>query len=290
MAKSTAGKWVSRVGASGGGKAYKKTRPGNYYGALAVIVILGLSSTVYARYEYQHPAAASTRNGVAPQIGTTWYAALSIQACGKYLPFLSPDKSNKTAGLTILPTNVIRVSPTSAADAGTHATLSQFAAEFPGLIASTSQLSVPTPTGVANPATSYTNGRACPSGKGAKYPGQAGKVIYSYSKYGQMKPKTTNDPSTIKFSQFLHVTMAFEPSGVLPLAPTQVTIDAMTKYAQTTTSTTTASIPVLTTTTVKNATTTTSKSTTTTVKNATTTTSKSTTTTAKGSTTTTPKG
>src|ERR1035438_6646526 len=55
VAKSATGRWVSRVGASGGGKAYKKTRPGNFYGALAVIVVLGLVATVFARYEYQHP-------------------------------------------------------------------------------------------------------------------------------------------------------------------------------------------------------------------------------------------
>ena len=274
MAKSTTGKWVSRVGASGGGKAYKKTRPGNFYGALAVIVILGLSSTLYARYEYQHPASAATQGGPQPRIGTTWYAALSIQACGKYLAFLNTDTTNKTAGLVVLPSDVIRVSPISAADAGTQATLSQFAAEYPGLIASTSQLAVPTSTGVANPATSFTNGQACPSGKGAKYPGQTGKVIYAYWKYGQTKPSTTNDPSKIKFSQYLRVSMAFEPTGVVPGLPKQASFNEMTKDAQTTTSTTTATTPLVTTTTVARATTTTSKSTTTTAKSTTTTTPK----------------
>ena len=74
VAKSASGKWVSKVGATGGGKAYKKSRPGNYYGVLAIIVILGLLATVVARYDYQHPAKAAT--GVAPRVGTTWYAAL----------------------------------------------------------------------------------------------------------------------------------------------------------------------------------------------------------------------
>jgi hypothetical protein len=78
VAKSATGRWVSRVGASGGGKAYKKTRPGNFYGALVVIVVLGLVATVFARYEYEHPP--KNPAGVAPKIGTTWFAALSIQA------------------------------------------------------------------------------------------------------------------------------------------------------------------------------------------------------------------
>ena len=99
VAKSATGRWVSRVGASGGGKAYKKTRPGNFYGALAVIVILGLVATVFARYEYQHPAKRAA--GVPPKIGTTWYAALSIQDCGKYLPYLPADTSLKGQGMYV---------------------------------------------------------------------------------------------------------------------------------------------------------------------------------------------
>ena len=59
MAKSATGKLVSQIGASGGGKAYKKSRPGNYYAALVVIVVLGLAATVFARYDYQHPAGAA---------------------------------------------------------------------------------------------------------------------------------------------------------------------------------------------------------------------------------------
>src|SRR5665213_3541866 len=60
VANSATGKWVSRVGASGGGKAYKKSRPSNYYGILVVIVVLGLATTILARYDYQHPASAAS--------------------------------------------------------------------------------------------------------------------------------------------------------------------------------------------------------------------------------------
>jgi len=59
VAKSATGKWVSRVGSSGGGKAYKKTRPSNFYGILIVIVVLGLVATALARYDYQHPSKAA---------------------------------------------------------------------------------------------------------------------------------------------------------------------------------------------------------------------------------------
>ncbi|HEY5263315.1 MAG TPA: hypothetical protein VIJ08_03495 [Acidimicrobiales bacterium] len=262
MAKSATGRWVSRVGASGGGKAYKKTRPGNFYGALVVIVVLGLVATVYARFEYEHPAKNPT--GVAPKIGTTWYAALSIQACGKYLPYLSTDSIASHLGMYVLPANVIKIDPVSAADAGNNATLSQFADEYPGLLISSSQMNVPKNDGVANPATDFTNGQTCPSGKGDHYGGQTGKVTYAYWKSFGSKPIITTNPATIKFAPDIRIAMAFDPTGVKPMVPRTETDNAMVADATTVTSTTTVTTPPVTTTTVKGTTTTTTKSTTTT--------------------------
>jgi hypothetical protein len=261
VAKSATGRWVSRVGASGGGKAYKKTRPANFYGAIALIVIFGLLAVVLARYEYQHPSKHAA--GVSPRIGQTWYAGLSIQACGARLGYLTTDATNKTEGLTVLAGDVIRISPTSAADSGNNATLSQFAAEFPGLIASTTQLSVPKPTDVANPKTTYTNGQACPTG--SKYAGQVGKVTYAYWTGFGVKPKVTTNPTTIKFTNQMRVTMAFEPVNVTPLPPTPKTAQLMLAYNTAPATTTTIVTPVATTTTtLKPGTTTTSTPTTTT--------------------------
>lgn len=255
VAKSTTGKWVSRVGASGGGKAYKKSRPSNYYGALAVIVILGIAATVLARYDYVHP---HHTKGTPPAIGTTWYAALRIEACGEPLGNLTPDPTY-VGGFSVQDHNVIRISPTSAADSGANATVSQFADEFPGLIISTGELAVPTATGQPNAKTTYHNGNTCATG--TKYAGQAGQVSYAYwTSFGQTKPKVTTNPATIKFSQYLRITMAFEPKGVTPLPPSKVTVDAMVS-AGTTATTTTA--PAGVTTTTPTATTTAPKTTTT---------------------------
>lgn len=275
MANSAAGKWVSRVGASGGGKAYKKSRPSNYYGALVLIVVLGLIATVYSRFEYQHPAAAS--GGTPPAVGTTWYAGLSIEACGKTLPFLSTDPTYK-GGFTVQPANVIKISPVSAADSGNNATVSQFAAEYPGLIASSTELAVPTATGTANSATTFKNGQSCPST--SKYSGQTGKISYAYwTAFGQKKPVITTDPSSIKFVQYLRVTMAFDPTGVTPAPPQQTTVNAMVAASQTTTT-----VAPVTTPTIAPASTTTLRRTTTTVSGGTTTvpSSKATTTLPKG--------
>ena len=263
MAKSATGRWVSRVGASGGGKAYKKTRPGNFYGALAVIVVLGLVATVFARYEYQHPGKKPA--GIAPKIGQTWYAALSIQACGKYLPFLGTDTTLKGQGMYALQGDVLKITPVSAADSGVNATLSQFGNEYPGLVISTTTMKVPKNVlGTANPATSYTNGQACPSGKGALYPGQTGKVTYAYWKtFGQKKPTITTNPADIKFAPDIRISMGFEPAGVIPKPPLTATSNQMFADGTTVTSTTVATTPV-TTTTVTSGSTTTSPSTTTT--------------------------
>ncbi len=222
MAKSNTGRWVSRVGSSGGGKAYRKTRPANYYGALVVIVVLGIAATLLARYDYLHP---HHTVGTPPAIGTTWYASLRIEACGAALPYLNPDPSY-VGGFRVGTDNVIQLSPVSAADSGNHATVSQFANEFPGLIVSSGEIAVPTATGTSNPKTTFHNGDTCPTG--SKYAGQTGQVKYAYwTSFGQSKPKTTNNPAAIKFSKYLRITMAFEPAGVTPAPPSKVTTDLM---------------------------------------------------------------
>jgi hypothetical protein len=277
VAKSATGRWVSRVGASGGGKAYKKTRPGNFYGALVVIVVLGLVATVFARYEYEHPAKKPA--GIAPKIGTTWYAALSIQACGKSLPYLFTDTSLKAQGMYALTADVLKIAPVSAADSGNNATLSQFADEYPGLLISSTQMNIPkNDLGTSNPATNFTNGQACPSGKGTLYPGQPGKVEYAYWKSFGVKPTITTNPASIKFTPEIRITMAFDPVGVKPKPPSTQTDNLMVADSTTVTPTTTVTTPPATTTTVK------SGATTTTVKSATTTT------TTPSTTTTAPKG
>jgi hypothetical protein len=269
VAKSTTGKWVSRVGSSGGGKAYQRRRPSNYYGILLVIVALGIVSTVLARYDYQNPGHKPL--GPQPRVGTTWYAALNIEACGQSLPYLTPDPNK--GGLTIQAKNVVKVAPQSASDSGTAATLAQFALEYPGFIASTSQLAVPTATGTSNPSTTYHNGDTCPSG--SPDAGKTGQVVYAYwTTFGQSKPFTTTDPSTIHFKNFMRVTMAFLPKGETPAAPSQETVNAMVAAGAIPTTTTTtnltpSTLPV--TSTTATGSTTTSPSTTTSVPSTTTT-------------------
>ncbi|MDH2904545.1 MAG: hypothetical protein PXZ08_11450 [Actinomycetota bacterium] len=260
MAKSAAGKWVSKVGASGGSKAYKKTRPTNYYAVLVLVVVLGLASTVFARYDYQHPASAAS--GTPPTIGTTWFAALNVDVCGESLPYLKADPSS-IYGLKVQANNVIQISPVSAADSGNHATLGQFAVEFPGLVASSTELGIPSAAGVANAATTYRNGQLCPTT--SKYPKKAGQVVYAYwTSFSQTKPTLTTNPSSIKFAQDMRVTMAFVPKGVTPTPPSAATVNAMVSYQASSATTTTTTAGVATTTAPTTTTTTATKAATTT--------------------------
>ena len=258
MAKSTSGKWVSRVGAAGGGKTYTKTRPGNFYGALLAIAVLGLALVVYSRYEYQNPVRPPA--AAAPAIGSTLYAGLTIQACGQYLPYLNTDPTYK-GGFIVQSSDVIKLSPAAAADAGHNATLARFVVEYPGLVATSTVLGVPTATGIANPKTTYKNGQVC--AKTSKYPGKKGTVVYAYWKsFAQKKPALTTNPASIHFTRELRVAMAFEPAGVTPRVPTSTTTDQMVLATTTPTTTTTtpvATIPPSTTTTKPGAATTTTK-------------------------------
>jgi hypothetical protein len=245
VAKSNSGKWVSRVGAAGGGKTYQKSRPANYYGALVVIVVLGLALTAFSRYEYQHPHKAKSAPTVAPAVGSVQYAAIAVDNCGTLLPYLQSDTTYKGGGFLVGADNVIRLSPITSADAGNNANLATFAKEYAGLTLTSSEIAVPKTDGVANPATTFKNGEACATG--TKYAGQKGKVVYAYwTTVGQKTPNLTSDPKKVHFSKSLRVTLAFVPAGVTPLAPTSKSETEM--FLDATTPTTTTTAPATTTT------------------------------------------
>lgn len=277
MAKSAAGKWVSKVGASGGGKAYKKTRPGNYYGVLAIIVILGLSATLYSRYEYQNPTTTTTSAAGAPAVGTTIYDTFSVQACGQTQANLLPDPTSKAGGIKVLANNVLKVTPLSAADSGASANLKTFAIEYPGLILTNSEISIPGPGGVVQGSKQFVTGHTtCPTG--SKYAGQQASVKYYVWAFGSNTPTTYTEPSQVHFAEYDSIVAAFEPAGVTPTKPSTA---AMIQAAAATATTTTA--PVTSTSIVSSTVITpTTKPVTTTTKAVTTTTKPVTTTTAAG--------
>ena len=64
MARSSSGKSVARVAATGGGATYRGQMPVNWYAALVVIVLVGLASVAIAKYHYNQ-----TPTVVEPAVG-----------------------------------------------------------------------------------------------------------------------------------------------------------------------------------------------------------------------------
>ncbi|EQD36939.1 hypothetical protein B2A_11960, partial [mine drainage metagenome] len=71
---------VARAAATGSSKAYRSSSPVNWYASLALIVILGVLSIVYSRYELTHATKATTVSKK-PE-----YAAFVFDICGKQQP------------------------------------------------------------------------------------------------------------------------------------------------------------------------------------------------------------
>src|ERR1700728_3289592 len=152
MPRNSTGNRVSRAAATGGGRTYRGQMPVNWYAGLVGIVILGLVSIIFARYEYQHHKTTPT---VQPAVGTTLYAAYEINICGKAQAPLAASSGGE--GITAIEGGVLQVSPQISADAGNHATLGLFFRSYKGLSLSETELTVLKHK-------PYKNGEECPAG------------------------------------------------------------------------------------------------------------------------------
>ena len=200
----------------------------NYYGAISVIVVLGLLSVVYSRYEYQNPASEA-----APAVGTTWFAAFNGEACGNPMPTLVPDTTTATNGLLVTQKNVLVISPRVAEEAGRNATLSTFMAQHPNLSYANNTVKFPVPTEWIPSPAEYKDGSKCP--KGSKYAGQVGHFGIAYwSQFGQKDPVITTDPASVKFTDLMRITVFFAPDGVKPSEPSTETLAYMVQLQQAT--------------------------------------------------------
>jgi hypothetical protein len=257
VAKSSLGKVVSRVGASGGGKTYAKARPANYYGVLVIIVVLGLSAVVYSRYERQHPHVKSTAFPAKNSVG---YFALSVESCGARHVDLTAYRSSDLL-FQVLTSNVVRVTPTTAATANTNTNLGRFVTGYTGMKFSANSLFVPDFPGKPLGQT-FVAGHVC--AKGTKYAGQKAYPVLAYWRsVGQKAPGLTTNAASVGIKNLMFVTFAFEPKGVTPHLPSQKTITAM--YSDSLSTVTTTTLPITipttspTTTTTRAVTTTTAK-------------------------------
>lgn len=239
MAQSQTGKWVSRVGSTGGGKNYRSRRPVNFYGVLGVIVILGLVSVLLARQDYRN-AGSSAASKVPPLIGTTQFSALGFEVCGTQWPSLTPGAQLATSQLALQADGVVKSAPLQAAYAGTNANIAKLAPGVPGLSVTTAQLKLP--AAGDKKAVTLNNGDACPAGTAQA--GKKGSIVFSsWKNYQTSDATTTIDPTAIRFTANSLVTVAFVPDGTKLQKPDQAIIDKMLVASQSGSTTPTTASP-----------------------------------------------
>ncbi len=243
MPPTSTGRRVSRAAATGGGRTYRGQVPVNWYVALVVIVVLGVVSIVFSRYEYRNPHHTAV---VQPAVGTTLFAGYSIDLCGTVIPPLAPSPNAASAGVSTPGAGVLNVSPHTSAQAGNNATLGLFFSEYPGAELSASKITVPGHG-------TFTNGQRC----GAHTPqaGKQGSVLaesWPNAVATQGTPVAGN-PADFKIEARTLVTVGFVAEGTSLRRPPQATInqmlDANGSVVNGTTTTTTTTVPSATTTT-----------------------------------------
>ena len=239
MAQSQSGKWVSRVASTGGGRTYRSQRPRGFYAAIIIIVVLGTLSVAFARHEHRSSAAATTTTAVSPAVGTTSYAALAFDVCGRLQQSLQPSPSSPVVPISALSGGVVRMAPKTAATAGTNATVRLFANDYPGLVITSSVLTIPSsPTSPAIK-TTYRSGQTCPSG--TPDAGKAGVITISYWRnFAVRAPTVSSNSSAIHFSSSSLVTVGFLPAGTRASKPSSSTVNQMLSQSQQSTTTTSA--------------------------------------------------
>ena len=216
------------MASTGGGRTYKKQRPTNFYAAVAVIVVLGMLSIVFARHQYQSGSVTTTTAVAAPTVNSVTFAGLSIEACGTVQPTLAVQ-SSQTGSLIVQDKGVVKVAPTTASQAGSHSSVALLASSYKGLTVTSSSLAVPANGSTAG--LSYANGATCPVG--TPDAGKKGVVtIARWANFAAKKPVVSTNPASVKLSGNALVTISFAPKGAAATKPSSTTVQAMIAAAQ----------------------------------------------------------
>jgi hypothetical protein len=201
----------------------------NFYGVIAIIVVLGLASVVWARYEYRNSSTAAASTSLPPLVNTTVFSGLGLDVCGTLQPSL-PATTKTTGPLLIGAKGVVKVAPTTKAEAGIHANVQNMAAAYPGMEATSTTFKLPATSTTS--VVDLKNGDACPAG--TPDAGKKGVVVVGYwSNFATKSPTLSTNPAAVRLTANSLVTLAFLPSGSTPLKPSTATSNAMLKAAQT---------------------------------------------------------
>ncbi len=207
---------MARAAATGGGRTYRGQRPVGWYAIMAVIVVLGVASIAYSKYELV------TAKDVPPTLQDHWYAAYAFDICGTIQPSL-PQNPNINAtkyppGIKTHGNGVIDIHPISSVDTGHNATFGRFVLDYPGLVVTGNEIHIPGKR-------VWRNGDMCGKGRNAK----PGEVIYEtwpnyLSKQGTF---VVGNPDSIRLENGQLITVAFVPAGTKIPKPPKANIQAM---------------------------------------------------------------
>ncbi len=199
MGRASSSKKVARAASTGGGRTARGARPLAWYGAIALVVILGISGIVFSRAERRQELA-SGRDASAPVANRDhWHAAYGVYLCDSFSAPLAEERDPK--GIHSHGDGIIHIHPFVRSAAGRNATLGVFA-EAVGLGLSDDELKVP-------------GGKTYESGK-TKCGDEPGVVQVKVN-----DKVITEEVAKIKLADSDLVTIAFAPKGAeLPTPPT----------------------------------------------------------------------
>lgn len=207
MSRGSFGRTVARAAASGGSKSYRARPPLLWYVAMVVMVVAGVGLVVYSRYQKQHPAAAASAS--APTTKDNWFAALSLDVCGKVQPALAANTNLSSAGIRTVGGGIVNIDPgavpNSSKFTGKHATLGTFVKTYGhGFELTATSLRLPGAT------RTWRNGDSCPSS--SPMPGKAAVRVMVWSSPTATGSVYTGDPAGLKLADGQMITVAFAPA------------------------------------------------------------------------------
>ncbi|HEX4433704.1 MAG TPA: hypothetical protein VH012_02670 [Acidimicrobiales bacterium] len=199
--------------------------PVNWYAALIVIVVLGLGSIAWAKYNYNKVPVV-----VEPTVGTSWHAGLAFDICGTIEEAIPASPSGATTGLTTTGSGVLDITPKKASEAGNNATLGKFADGYTGLTLTNTKLKYP-----SSKVPEYANGQKCAAGtpdagKVGVVQARSWVISTTTSKNGEEEETggdTTTKAADLKFLNRQLITVGFVPEGTKMPKPPATTVLAL---------------------------------------------------------------
>lgn len=254
MPKGSIGRRVARAAATGGSRAYRGRAPIGWYAALVMICVVGVGLIGYSRYEANHPATTttSTTTTIGPGPNSHWYAALTVDICGK-TSTLPLSTNTKASGITSIGNGLIYISPNSVPNfqdfSGNLATLSQFVIYYkPPMVLTSTELQLPKSGKTAEKL--WRNGELCGSKPGLVQ-------IKTWKTTTAPTGEIVHDPGKVKFSNGQMITVAFLPVGATIPQASRATQTQLNLLVAESTAPTTTTVPLPSTSTPAGSTTTT---------------------------------